>query len=189
MTTSEPFTPEQVHAIASACETPRDRALILLMDAIGSRVGETLAIELQDLARDDDGWRIWIRHPKGWARKGNPAAPRRLAVPLATPAATALELWIKDRGLVPGPLFLTHTGKAVQSAYVRRKIPEWGRAAGLTRRCHAHAFRHGFAWRHRKDVFFVQKVLGHSSLGTTSTYLAGLGADVTDLMLGNTGGQ
>jgi len=56
-------------------------------------------------------------------------------------------------------------------------LPRLARKADVNKRVHAHGFRHTFAvelTREGVPVIYIQRLLGHSSLATTSVYLASL---------------
>jgi site-specific recombinase XerD len=59
-------------------------------------------------------------------------------------------------------------------AYVRRRLPELARAAGIHKRVHAHGLRHTHAAELRAegiDIAVIRRQLGHASLLTTVRYL------------------
>ena len=77
-------------------------------------------------------------------------------------------------------LFVTDGGRAVSQGYLRRKIPELGRAAGIHKRVHAHGLRHTHASELRAegiDIAVIRRQLGHRSLLTTVKYLDHLAPD------------
>jgi integrase/recombinase XerD len=62
----------------------------------------------------------------------------------------------------------------VTQAYIRRRLPELGRAAGIHKRLHAHGLRHTHAAELRAegiDLAVIRRQLGHASLLTTVRYL------------------
>ncbi len=64
--------------------------------------------------------------------------------------------------------------------YVRQVLPRLARRAGLEKRVHPHGLRHYFAAsmsRRGLQPVFLQAVLGHSSLHTTTVYLSRLTSD------------
>ena len=79
------------------------------------------------------------------------------------------------------------------------QVPAWlsrlatrARAKGLEKRIHAHGFRHSHADQLRRrgwDMAMIQSQLGHSSLATTSVYLAHVsGGDLAERMRGESWG-
>lgn len=150
----------------------RNRTLMVVLWRSGLRISEALAltpnnVDLVDLS-------IRVLHGKGdKARTAN----------LDPGAARAIREWLPVRATyVPGigdggPLFCTSSGKRVIPSYVRAMLPRMGERAGVTRRVHAHGFRHSYAvelMREGVPVAHIQRLLGHSNLATTTTYLASI---------------
>jgi site-specific recombinase XerD len=72
------------------------------------------------------------------------------------------------------PVFCSGSGRQVTQAYVRRRLPEVARAAGIYKRVHAHGLRHTHAAELRAegiDIAVIRRQLGHASLLTTVRYL------------------
>jgi integrase len=177
----DPYTREEIDALISACSpryrTPcRNRAMLILMWRTGLRIGEVCSLQLHDLRLDQPGRpnSVRVQCPKG-ASNGKP--PREVGIDDGT--CHALRVWIeKFRGLAPGPLFTTRTGKTVDTQNLRRRIPQLARKAGLTRRAHAHAFRHTFCrelGNEGVDIVVRMEALGHSSLAVTTRYARSCG--------------
>jgi site-specific recombinase XerD len=86
--------------------------------------------------------------------------------------------WLRIRKLGPEvPLFCTRSGSKLKQDYVRSLLPRLAKKAGVDKRVHAHGFRHTFAVelaRERVPTSHIQRLLGHTSLATTSIYLASL---------------
>jgi integrase/recombinase XerC len=141
----------------------------------GVRCKELCDMMLEDLYPLDDGCAlIRVRTPKGY---DGGALPREVG--LDRRAARHIFDWILQRGTSPGPLFVTRTGAKVLTQHVRRMLPKLGKRGGITRRVHAHAFRHTFA-REMYDegvgLMEIMLALGHTSLSTTQKYLRSIGA-------------
>lgn len=89
-----------------------------------------------------------------------------------------MSMWITEHGRMGqsagDSLFVTVSGKAMTTGYLRRKLPELARAAGIHKRVHAHGLRHTHASELRTegvDIAVIKRQLGHSSLLTTIEYL------------------
>lgn len=177
----DPYTREEVEVLIAACRpryrTPcRNRAMLILMWRTGLRIGEVCGLQLHDLRLEQPGRpnSVRVQLPKG---AGNGKEPREVGLDDGT--CKALRVWIQRfRGHDPGPLFTTRTGKVVCTSNLRRKIPLIARTAGITRRCHAHAFRHTFCrelGNEGVDIVHRMEALGHSSLTVTTRYARSCG--------------
>src|SRR2546422_7618164 len=104
------------------------------------------------------------------------SAKRRICDP---GAFAVVERWLDKRAALGingrAPLLCTLKGQPVASAYVRGLMPRLARRAGIEKRVHPHGLRH----THAAELAFegapmnlIQAQLGHSSLATTSRYLA-----------------
>ena len=96
------------------------------------------------------------------------------------PEASALvERWLGRRAQLGNngrrPVFCTLDGGPIKTAYVRALLPRLARRARIEKRVHAHGLRHSFASGLALEgvpMPIIQTALGHSSLATTSRYLA-----------------
>lgn len=164
----------EVRALIDACNGgptgTRNAALIGLLYRTGLRIAEALELRPTDLR---DTW--------AHVRTGKGGKPR--TVPLDAHALELLEAWRAVRPLAPW-LFCTLHGAKLQASYVRALLPRLAREAGIEKRVHAHALRHSFAFELAQEgvpLHQVQRLLGHSSLATTSLYVDHLGArDLAD---------
>jgi len=71
----------------------------------------------------------------------------------------------------------SNLGKKLDSSYIRHALKRITGKAGIDKRVHAHGFRHSGAVRLLKagaNVGVISGGLGHSSIATTSRYLAHL---------------
>ena len=107
--------------------------------------------------------------------KGNKAR----TVGLDPEAFAVVERWLDrraERGINGrAPIFCSLEGNALHTAYVRALLRRLAMRAGIEKRVHPHALRHSHAAelaRERLPVNLIQAQLGHSSLATTSRYLA-----------------
>jgi len=170
---AESYTTEDCLAILEACGKSwtgrRNRALIVLMWRAGLRLAEALAVKTWDV--DAKNKTIRVRHGKG---------DKARTVGFDAKAAGELGAWLGVRGTPTEEkefLVCTRRGDPLQQSYVRAMLPRLARKAGVNKRVHAHGFRHTFAvelTREGVSVIYIQRLLGHSSLATTSVYLASL---------------
>lgn len=145
----------------------RNRALVELLYATGTRVGELTGLDIDDLDQDRRTLRV--------IGKGD----KERTVPYGVPAAVALDDWLR-RGrprLVKagsGPaLFLGARGGRVDQRQVRALVQGLFEALGDTAASGPHALRHSAATHlldGGADLRAVQEILGHSSLATTQIY-------------------
>ena len=158
-----------IAAVAADDEDPihiRNRAILELLYASGIRVGELVAIDVDDLDLGTDVVRV----------TGKGAKER--VVPFGIPARRAMESWLTARPRVATPqtgaaLFLGRRGKRVDPRQVREVVhallahlpdaPDLG-PHGLRHSAATHLLEGG------ADLRVVQELLGHASLATTQLY-------------------
>jgi integrase/recombinase XerC len=155
----------------------RDLAIVELLYGAGLRVGELVAMDIEDLSLAERMLRV-----RGKGRK------ERL-VPFGRPAAAAIRAYLPHRSRwrrhvesLDDPLFVNQRGGRLTDRSVRRILDSAvGRTADL-HRIHPHALRHAFATHLLEagmDLRAIQELLGHSSLATTQVYT---GVDLAHLM-------
>jgi len=145
----------------------RDVAMLELLYATGVRVGELVALDLDDLDRSRHVLRVF-----GKGRKER-------TVPYGMPASRALEVWLSNGRphlLAPGAgaaLFLGARGGRIDQRAVRtvvhRRIADVPGAPDIG----PHGLRHTAATHLLEggaDLRSVQELLGHASLATTQLY-------------------
>jgi integrase/recombinase XerD len=143
----------------------RDRAVLALLADLGLRVGEVVALDLDDLGAER-GHRT-VR----FTGKGGKARRRAL-----TPSVVrALDDYLPQRGDAPGPLFATATGGRVDRHAVFRLVRRLARDAGVPawERLSPHSLRHAFATAARDEgvpLEDVQDAMGHADPRTTRRY-------------------
>lgn len=148
----------------------RHRALIVLLWRSGLRLAEALALRPSDI--DQSTMSVRVLHGKG--EKARTTATDEQALETINLWLSKRAAWGIDRFT---PIICTRSGEILKQSYVRRKLPELAKIAGVDRRVHAHVFRHTFAVELSQagvPVKDIQILLGHSSLATTSVYLSSL---------------
>lgn len=177
---AEVLTPAEVDALLRRCSRRaptgiRNRALIAVLYRAGLRISEALALLPKDV--DLQAGSIRVLHGKGDVDR---------TVGCDAGAAALLELWLSARvralaryapDVRPdvAPLFCTLRGEVIIGQYVRGLFPRLARKAGITKRVHPHGFRHTHAAelaREGTPLNLIQAQLGHTSVATTSRYLA-----------------
>jgi site-specific recombinase XerD len=158
---------DDVAQLFSVIESPRDRAMFLLMLRCGLRVGEVRALELGDCyLHPSPGQlpRLWVRGKGGCQRVAY----------LSTQALVGLQGWLDERPSVPcSAVFLNRFNGQFSVTGIQLCLAAYCRKAGIWLTCHQ--LRHTFA-RHLVEagvpVTSVQRLLGHARMRTTETYLS-----------------
>jgi integrase/recombinase XerC len=144
----------------------RDTALLELLYASGLRVGELVALNLEDVDLGDGIVRV--------LGKGN----KERLVPFGAKAVRALRRWndrcrelrAKSHEVA---VFLNLRGGRLTDRSVRRILNRRLREAAIRARVSPHALRHSFATHllgAGADLRAIQELLGHASLSTTQRY-------------------
>ncbi len=115
--------------------------MVLVVLAVqGWRVGELLALRVEHLD-EEGGHRVATIVGKG---------SKVARVPLAAATWTAIRLWLDAAGIEAGPVAVAvprgrqvRRGRALSSQAIDKRLKRLAQHAGLTRRVHAHLFRHG----------------------------------------------
>ncbi|MGT2460905.1 tyrosine recombinase XerC [Sinomonas atrocyanea] len=144
----------------------RDLALVELLYATGVRIGELVALDVDDA----DFGRRTIRV----LGKGN----KERTVPFGVPAADALTRWLGARTALTtsasgAALFLGARGGRLGQRQARTVVDRALRGLGDTSASGPHALRHTAATHlldGGADLRSVQELLGHASLATTQLY-------------------
>lgn len=147
--------------------TLRDRALFELCYASGSRVGELVGLDVEDL--DLDGGLVKVRG------KGK----KERIVPMGSKAVRALRAYLARRGELapkgdpPPALFLNARGGRLTARAVEQLLVKYLVRSGLGKKITPHGLRHSFATHlldGGADLRVIQELLGHSRLSTTQRY-------------------
>jgi integrase/recombinase XerC len=145
----------------------RDVAMLELLYATGIRVGELVAVDVDDL---DPGRRVVRVLGKGRKER---------TVPYGTPAADALDAWlVRGRPALAAPgsggaLFVGMRGGRIDQRAVRALVHERIAAVPGAPDIGPHGLRHTAATHLLEggaDLRSVQELLGHASLATTQLY-------------------
>lgn len=152
---------------ASTALELRDRALLELAYSSGLRAEELVNLDEESIAFDAEEVRV----------EGKGGKTR--IVPIGEPALRAITRYL-ERGrpaLVAdhdeAALFLSKSGRRLQTSDIRRRLRVWARAAAVQGGISPHALRHSFATHlldGGADLRAIQELLGHSSISTTQVY-------------------
>jgi integrase/recombinase XerD len=154
---------EEVQRLLEAVANPKHRAALVTAYSAGLRVSEVVHLRVTDL----DSGRMTIRIEQG---KGAKDRYTVLSVRLLAELRAYWRLYHPASWLFAGhradrPLDAT----VIQRAYGLAK-----RRAGITKRGGVHGLRHAFATHlleARVDLHTIQRLLGHTTIATTQTYL------------------
>ncbi len=146
----------------------RVRALIAVLWRGGLRISEALALNETDI--DERRGSLLIRHGK---------VDKRREAGMEQFGFEQLAVWLAHRvSLPPGPLFCVidgpTRGRRWAATAARAELRELAIDAGVRHRFAPHQLRHAHAVdlaREGVAVNIIQRQLGHTDLGTTSTYL------------------
>ena len=143
----------------------RDYALLLLSLDCGIRPGEALHLLPGDIHLEKE--ELSVR-----AEIAKTRVPRVL--PLSGPTLDCIKklLWIRPVEWIDAPIFCTETGEPWSVTSWSRRVKAYGKKCGLD--ITAYALRHTAALlmlRHGMDAFSLQRVMGHSSMDMTRTYV------------------
>lgn len=149
----------------------RIRALIAVVWRGGLRISEALALTETDV--DQRNGSLLIRHGKN---------DKRREAGIDEWGLDHLNIWLHQRVQLPvGPLFCIidgpTRGRAWAATAVRGELRALAAQAGVRRRFAPHQLRHAHAVELAREgvpVNIIQRQLGHTDLGTTSTYLQGI---------------
>ena len=145
----------------------RDVAVMLLLYGCGLRIGEALALTVQQAPRERDEVLLVTG-------KGN----KQRRVPLLPIVGQAVQAYLAacPHSLRPhDPLFLGVRGRALSARRLQERLQQIRRAIGLSEATTPHALRHTFATELLSaggDLRAIQELLGHASLSTTQRYTA-----------------
>jgi site-specific recombinase XerD len=157
---------DEIETLFSVIDSPRDRAMFLLMLRCGLRVGEVRHLSLNDLYLQPSPGQL----PRLWVRgKGD---EQRVAY-LSAQSLAALQDWLAVRPIVAAQaVFLNRIGRRLTVTGIQFILAGYCRQAEIWLTCHQ--LRHTFA-RHLVEagvpVTTIQRLLGHARLRTTETYL------------------
>ena len=167
------LTIEEVERILNIVDTEevlgiRDRAILETLYSTGMRRMELLTLKIFDL--DTELGTIMIREGKG---------KKDRMVPIGSRAASWLRRYMEEvrPAIVVEPdvgfLFLNYLGEPIRPNGLSRMVGKYVKAGNIGKKGSCHMFRHTMATLMLEggaDVRYIQQMLGHASLETTSIY-------------------
>ena len=146
----------------------RDKAMLELFYACGTRVSELINLKVNDLFFDNEIIRV--------IGKGS----KERLIPIGTSAIRWISEYLKkSRPLLmkksksENILFLNSRGSKLSRMGVWKLIDRYVKEAGIEKDVHPHTFRHSFATHLLEggaDLRAVQEMLGHADISTTQIY-------------------
>ncbi len=170
-----------IHALPKGLQGRRDRALLLMGYAGGFRRSELAGIEVRDVAVEQDGLVVTLRHSK----TDQEGQGRKVALPFGSQPETcpvrAYQEWLSEARIGAGPIFreVDRHGR-VQSKVlhkdsvgmiVKRAV---GRIGLDTSAYAGHSLRSGLAtqaYRNGANELAIMQQTGHRSLSTVRKYI------------------
>lgn len=202
MASARPLRPDEERKLLDALERLRDQLLFLFGRFTGFRISELLSIRVGDVWQDG-GPAAELTLARRQLKGGQGAQRRRVrsrTVPLHPQLRAALQTYLTERfeGEPPPPeacLFVSRKGdnRPISRIQAYRIVKEAAQATGRPERVATHSLRKTFA----HDVFaksghnlvLTQRALGHSSVLTTSRYVAPDEEEVSGTILSLGGAQ
>ncbi len=153
---------EEVTRVLQAAPSLRDKLLLGLMYATGMRVSEVCRLKWKDLDFDRRVVNIW---------EGKGRTDRQVMLPLSfEPLLRELSKTFQPGEYVfPGE----RTGRHLSPRSAGRAMERAVKIANIGKRATCHSLRHSFAshlFEHGTDIRYIQKLLGHVRLETTTIY-------------------
>lgn len=146
----------------------RDKAILEVFYACGTRISELINIKLNDLFLSEEVIRVFGKGSK-----------ERL-IPIGSSAIKWVEEYLrKSRPILAknykseNYLFLNQRGTKFSRMGIWKIVNYYAKRAGIEKNVHPHTFRHSFATHLIEggaDLRAVQEMLGHSDISTTQIY-------------------
>ncbi|MBK8055944.1 MAG: tyrosine-type recombinase/integrase [Saprospiraceae bacterium] len=154
---------EEVQKLISHVRNLKYKALFIFLYATGMRISEALAVKVKDIDSD----RLQIKIDKGKGHKD-----RYVDVPMEL-----IEI-LRQYYKIYRPTDRLFYGETTQDALPERNIQHAMKRAkekaGIIHDVSPHTLRHCYATHHMEhgtNIVYIQKMLGHTNLKTTSIYL------------------
>jgi len=164
------LTREEVESILSATKNLKHRAILMTIYSAGLRIGEATRLKVSDI--DSGRMMIRVNEGKGLKDRYSLLGERNLEM-LRRYWKTYRPLeWLFPGRNASGP---------VSTSAIQRVFKTSLEKAGIKKKASVHTLRHCFATHLLEsgtDLYYIQRLLGHKSAGTTSVYLHITGKDI-----------
>ena len=157
-----PFSSVEIDTIRSACRTKKERAIVEFLLSSGVRVSELCSIRVSDI--NFDTLAVIVREGKG---------SKQRKVYINDLASKHLVEYLTTRNVTGDYLFYNKKKEQLNPGGVRHILKTIEERAQVTN-VHPHRFRRTFATgmaNRGMDIQEIGKLLGHSNLDTTMTYV------------------
>jgi integrase/recombinase XerD len=161
---------QEVESIFSATENLKHRAILMTIYSAGLRISEATRLKVSDI--DSGRMTIRVSEGKGLKDRYTLLGERNLEL---------LRLYYKayrpSGWLFPG----RDPSEPIDVSSVQRVFKVCLYKAGIKKKASVHTLRHSFATHLLEsgiDLYYIQRLLGHKSAGTTSVYLHVTGKDI-----------
>jgi site-specific recombinase XerD len=164
------LTREEVELILSATKNLKHRAILMTIYSAGLRIGEVTRLKVSDI--DSGRMMIRVNEGKGLKDRYTLLGERNLEMLRCYWKAYRPLEW-----LFPG----RNASCPVSISAIQRVFKTSLEKAGIKKKASVHTLRHCFATHLLEsgtDLYYIQRLLGHKSAGTTSVYLHITGKDI-----------
>ena len=158
------LTPEEIDSLFGVIRSARDRALFRVAYHRGLRASELGLLQLPDY-RPKMG-RLFVRRLKG-SHSGE--------YHLTQAEQHALRAWLRERGVAPGPLFVSRNHRPISRFRLDQLMKHYCEQAGIPQeKAHMHALKHSCGTHlsaREPDIVAIQDHLGHANIQNTMKYV------------------
>ena len=161
---------EEVESILSATKNLKHRAILMTIYSAGLRIGEVTRLKVSDI--ESGRMMIRVNEGKGLKDRYTLLGERNLEMLRRYWKAYRPLEW-----LFPG----RNASEPVSISAIQRVFKTSLAKAGIKKKASVHTLRHCFATHLLEsgtDLYYIQRLLGHKSAGTTSVYLHITGKDI-----------
>ena len=160
----------EVELIFSCTSNLKHRAILTTTYSAGLRISEATRLKVSDI--DSERMTIRVNEGKGFKDRYTLLGERNLEILRRYYKAYRPSEW-----LFPG----RNLSEPVSVSCVQRVFKASLHKAGIKKKASVHTLRHSFATHLLEsgvDLYYIQRLLGHKSAGTTSVYLHVTGKDI-----------
>ena len=160
----------EVELIFSCTSNLKHRAILTTTYSAGLRISEATRLKVSDI--DSERMTIRVNEGKGFKDRYTLLGERNLEILRRYYKAYRPSEW-----LFPG----RNPSEPVSVSCVQRVFKASLHKAGIKKKASVHTLRHSFATHLLEsgvDLYYIQRLLGHKSAGTTSVYLHVTGKDI-----------